>query len=473
MTTPSRRGLVSDDLFGVRWLDEPRLTPEGGRLAYSMTGLDRERDAMLSWVRVGVGESAPEQEGRSPCWSPDGATLAFVSGDQRRLRLWLGGDDIPRDLPPQPDPIAHPRWSPDGGRLAFISGGRLWLSVLTEGAARPLTDGAFPVELPVWLDADTLACVSVAPDGVSARVWRVSAGAPPVVDCVLAFGGPIRALAAAPDGRTLAFIGHDRGAAQGVNFGLWLLPLDTGEAARNLTAGFDRSVGLAVRSDDARGMAPPDLAWIDRRGISRIYFIFCEGGSSHIAWAGLDGRVRVVVDGERACLSFSVTAEALTFIVSHAYQPGEAHVADLDGKREWRATEVNGDWVRQFDFRAHRPLPVLADDGRTIEAWLLEPAEASLDQKFPLILQIHGGPHYAIGNRFYFEFQRLAAQGYGVLFANPRGSQGYGEEHATVIRGAWGGRDYLDIMQTVETALRDPRVDAGRLTVTGVSYGAY
>ncbi len=475
MTTSSRRGLASDDLFGVRWLDEPRLTRDGERLAYSMTGLDRERDAMLSWVRVG----AREHEGGSPAWSPNGEKLAFVSAGQRRLCLWSGNDDAPRDLASAVDPITHPRWSPEGGRIAFISGGRLWLSVLADGsiladeAARPLTDGALPVDLPVWLDADTLVCVSVAPDGASARVWRVSADASPVLDCVLAFSGPIRAVAAAPDGRTLAFIGHDRGAAQGVNFGLWLLPLTTGDAARNLTADFDRSVGLSVRSDDARGMAPPDLAWVDRRGISRIYFIFCEGGSSHIAWAGLDGRVRVVVDGERACLSFSASAEALTFVVSHPYQPGEAHVADLDGKREWRATDVNGGWVSQFDFRAHRPLPVLADDGRTIEAWLLEPAVASADEKCPLILQIHGGPHYAIGNRFYFEFQRLAALGYAVLFANPRGSQGYGEEHATCIRGGWGGRDYLDIMQTVETALNDPRVDAGRLAVTGVSYGGY
>ena len=473
MTYQTRRGLASDDLFGVRWLDEPRLTPDGRRMAYSMTGLDRERDAMLSWVRVGGGESAREHEGGSPCWSPDGEMLAFVSGDQRCLRLWAGGDDQPRDLLTQPDPITHPRWSPEGGRLAFVSVGRVWVADLAGGGARALTDEGIQVDLPVWLDADTLACVSIAPDGASARIWRVKIGPSPAMDCVLAFGGPIRALATAPDGWTLAFIGHDRGAAQGVNFGLWLLPLGAGEAARHLTANFDRSVGLAVRSDDARGMAPPDLAWVDQRGISRIYFIFCEGGSSHIAWAGLDGRVRVVVDGERACLSFSASAEALAFVVSHPYQPGEVHLADLDGKRERRVTEVNAAWVRQFDFRAHRPVPVLTDDGRTIEAWLLEPAEASADKKYPLILQIHGGPHYAIGNRFYFEFQRLAALGYGVLFSNPRGSQGYGEEHATCIRGAWGGRDYLDLLQTLDTALRDPRVDAGRLAITGVSYGAY
>ena len=182
MTYQNRRGLTSDDLFGVRWLDEPRLTHDGRRLAYAMTGLDRERDAMLSWVRVGMGESAREYEGGSPCWSPDGATLAFVSADQRRLRLWTGGDDPPRDLLAQPDPITHPRWSPDGGRIAFISVGRVWLADLTGGAARALTDGSFQADLPVWLNSDSLGCVSVAPDGVM-RITTMSSsprwGSPP------------------------------------------------------------------------------------------------------------------------------------------------------------------------------------------------------------------------------------------------------------------------------------------------------
>ena len=182
MTQPSRRGLRSEDLFGVRWLDEPRLTQDSGRLAYSMTGLDRARDAMLSWVRVGAGESVRQHEGSSPCWSPDGTTLAFISADQRRLRLWSGGDDAPLDLPAQPDPITHPRWSPDGRQIAYVCSGRIYLADLTGGAARALTDGSFPADLPIWLNNETLACVSTAADGTSARVCRVSAAASPEME---------------------------------------------------------------------------------------------------------------------------------------------------------------------------------------------------------------------------------------------------------------------------------------------------
>lgn len=474
MSERARRPIDIEDLFRVRWLDEPRLSRDGRRLAYSQIGLDRARDAMVSWVCV----DGRTHEGASPRWSPDGAWLAYVAPREGRDQVWLwaGGDAPPRSLTAHPDGASRPCWSPDGRRLAFVAGRQLWVMAAEGGLAQPLTDGEREPSLPCWLpNGREVACVVPHPDGIASEVWLCPVDGSAAPRRALSFGGPIRSLTCAPDGRALAFIGHDRGPAQGVNFGLWQMPLDS--APRCLTAEFDRSVGLTVRSDDARGLGPPDLAWIDHAGEARIYFAFAEGGSSHIAWVGLDGRVHPAVTGERACLSFSVAdqADALAFVAADAADPGEVRLADRDGGGERAVTSVNAAWLDEVRVIPPRRVDVRADDGQAIEAWLIAPETGapSAGGPRPLILQIHGGPHYSIGNRFYLEFQRLAALGYAVVYANPRGSQGYGERYATCIRGAWGGRDYADVMSVLEAALAEPGVDPARLAVTGVSYGAY
>lgn len=468
MAARARRPISPEDLFRIRWLDEPRLSRDGRRLAYAMIGLDRARDAMLTWVCV----DGWAHEGRSPCWSPDGARLAFVapSAGVDQVWAWSGGADAPRALTARADGAAQPIWSPDGRRIAFIAGARVWVMDVDDRAARPVADGAHEPALLCWLPGGRIAFAAPRAGGAATDVHIARADGA-AAQTIHSLDGPIRALAPAPDGRALACIGHDRGPAQGVNFGVWVLPLDGGPA-RNLTSGFDRSAGLTVRSDDARGLGPPDLAWVEHRGDARIYFAFAEGGSSHVAWVGLDGRVRPVVTGERACLSFSVAdqADALAFVASSAVEPGEVRLADVDGRSERSATSVNAAWLDEVSVLAPRRLDVRADDGQAIEAWLLAPANGG---PRPLILQIHGGPHYSIGERFYFEFQRLAALGYAVVYANPRGSQGYGERYATCIRAAWGGRDYADLMSVLDAALAAPGVDPARLAVTGVSYGAF
>ena len=487
-----KRSITSDDMFRVRWVDEPCLSPDGQRLAYSVTYLDRERDAMLSQITCGGWSHA----GHSPRWSPDGTQLAFICRDDEsahtpREQVWIWDTRCQRAAPIThlPDPCfggdaksCVSAWSPDGKHIAFIATKRLWVVATDSTPPVALTEAHEAIATPCWLsDGRGIVFTTSHRMGSETQVWSIQLDlpTPPSATLLCRNPGPIRAITCAPDGSALAWIGHDRGLAQGVNFGVWAFSF-ADQCIRPLTAAFDRSAGLTTRADDARGMNPPDLVWVHHDGHDRIYFAYAEGGSSHIGWVGLDGSMQPIVTGARSCLSFSIAphANTLACVIADAANPGEIVALDLDGNDERRLTDVNAVWLGEVRLSAHEPLHFVASDGVTVEAWLVKPPLAGLDSNseggcHPLILQIHGGPHYAIGNRFYLEFQRLAAQGYMVLFGNARGSQGYGERFATCIRTAWGVRDYEDLMHMLDRAMNDPLVDPTRLAVTGVSYGGF
>jgi dipeptidyl aminopeptidase/acylaminoacyl peptidase len=466
----SRPLLDLEDLFVLRWVDEPCVSSDGRAFACTVVSLDRDRDE----VHREVVTEAWVHAGHSPAWSPDGGRLTFIATELDSAALRLLCRETVRDTvrpltPPLPD-CRLPRWSPDGMRIAFLSGGQLhWVSA--DGGESGVAAAA-SVATFCWLADGSGLAWSTAPEREGrCQLWRTTLAdhGSHLAD----LRGPVSALVSSPDGRALAWIGHDCGPAQGVNQGVFTLELTPEASPVHLSAGFDRSIGLTTRSDDARGLATPPLAWLTVDGEDRIYFIHAEGGTSRLAWIGRDQRVRAVLAGARSCLAFSAALEArrIVAVVSDAADPGEAIAIGLDGDREHFVTTFNHAWRRSRQLSCLEPLPLVASDGVPLETWLMLPPPGAGKAPYPLIVHVHGGPHYAIGHRFYFEFQRLAARGYAVLLGNPRGSQGYGEAFATQIREAWGERDYADVIEMVDRALQHSAVDRERVAVTGVSYG--
>ncbi|MSP13153.1 MAG: S9 family peptidase [Chloroflexi bacterium] len=541
MTETRRRKIIAEDIFRVRWIDDPQLSPDGQCVAFVVSGLDRQSDASTSQIYImALDGSHPilitplDARESNPRWSPDSRHLALISDRSGAPQLWsvaFAGGARPgaaTQLTSTPYGVSNPCWSPDGCHIVFVAAiddlpgwlqkpaapyplitslkykadgigilptRRKHLWIVPVSADQAPADNQ-PIQITFGDGDDTMPAWS--PDGAHIAflanrtprrdynqvmdIWLVSPTgyAPRLLTASL---GAIRTLSWSPNGATLAYIGHERGDTQGVNFSLWVVQLD-GTPSRNLTRHLDRSVGLVVRSDDLRGMQPPSPAWTADGAY--IYFAFAEGSSSHIARTTLDGTIVTIISGERACLAFSLQSAViggalsgrLVSVIADDLQPGEIYLADLTGAGERPVTAFNAAWLAELMLSRPERLLIQADDGNEVEAFLLRPPDYVLStlspgQHYPLVVQVHGGPHYALGHRFYFEFQRLAAQGYMILTPNIRGSQGYGEAFATAIHGDWGGRDYQDLMQVVDMAVTIDGVDAARLAITGVSYGGF
>jgi dipeptidyl aminopeptidase/acylaminoacyl peptidase len=143
------------------------------------------------------------------------------------------------------------------------------------------------------------------------------------------------------------------------------------------------------------------------------------------------------------------------------------------GSDERRISQENDALLETLVVAAPEPFEVVSTDGQTVHGWLMKPAGFSQRKRWPLVLEVHGGPETMFAATFFHEFQVLAARGYAVLYTNPRGSKGYGEAFTARIFADWGNQDAADCMAAVEAAADARWVDSDRLGVTGGSYGGF
>jgi dipeptidyl aminopeptidase/acylaminoacyl peptidase len=218
---------------------------------------------------------------------------------------------------------------------------------------------------------------------------------------------------------------------------------------------------------------PPDLAWSPTG--DALYTIYADGGTSRVARVSLDGQIDTAVGGPVGWFAFDVaTADGrLAAIGSGPDDPGELVITEPGGGAPRTITEVSRQWRSGIEFGRLERIDVKAPDGQSLEAWIQHPASRAAMERLPLVLHVHGGPHWPIGVRFGMEFRRLAEQGYRVLYMNPRGSGGYGNAYAQANVGDWGGIDARDLLAAVDAASGRPDVDPDRLAVTGESYGGF
>lgn len=277
-----------------------------------------------------------------------------------------------------------------------------------------------------------------------------------------------------PDGRRAAFHGS---VAQPVRSytqpDLWVMDLAPGAQLRNLTADYDYDVGDSVFGDNAapRGGNGATLHW-SPDGKWLYDNVAREGRTPIIRVDATSGAVSEVTRGNQAVLDFSMTPDAhgTVALISTPTMIGDLFAVASDGA-ETRLTDFNHKLWSQLNLTEPDEIDYKTFDGRNIQGWIQKPPDFDPHKKYPLILNIHGGPHAAYGWVFDHEFQWMAAKGYVVLYINPRGSTSYGQEFANIIQYHYPGDDYRDLMVGVDEVLKRGYVDERKLAVTGGSGG--
>ncbi len=474
-----------------RTVAQPRYSPDGRWLAFLSDRAEKGKKQLYVIPTGGAGGEAravtADETGVGEfVWSPDSTRFAFTRGE----KVTAAGDPAPKPaLPPDTErvtddvlTITRIRNKADGRGFIHDRRSHLWTTTL-DGIETRLTQGDADCSSPAWSpDGTQLVFVSkrgqAEPDFTNANdLWTISAdgGEPCIVPTP---DGPLDVPAWSPDGAHIAYVGSDRPNVAGAVSDLWIVAVGEGAggAARNITAGFNRNIGLDVGSDSRAGLSGTRPVWTPDSA-ALVFLASTEGETPlwRVAVAGgTPERIGQMPLPQVQSFAFGADGNACAFNLGGPTNPGDVYIAAGNSAAPRRLTDANGAFFVTVEIVTPEPFAFRGAEGWNVGAWLLKPAGYRDGAQYPLVLEIHGGPHTAYGNMFMFEFQLLAAQGWGVLAVNPRGSTGYGERFTMASNDDWGGNDYRDLMAGVDAALeRAPWVDEARLGVTGGSYGGY
>ncbi len=515
--TPTR-ALQPSDVWGMEYVRNPAMSPNGKQVAYERVGFDIMTDKSTSDIYlVGFDGSRNRPlivEAGNPKWSRQGDRIAFTRPVDDKPQIFVryldGGEEM-QVTKLQESPSAM-TWSPDGKHLAFVmpvayessksvvqlppkpagakwagepiyidrlkyradGGGylkprfdQLFVVSTDGGTARQVTYGAYDHSAPAWTpDGKSLLFSANASEdelNVSdSNLGRVMADGLGKATWLTTRVGPDDSPKVSPSGKLIAYSGFDDKRLGYHNTELYVANLD-GSNARSLTQALDRSV------DDFQWTENDELIiQYDTEGDTYLARVKTSGGKPRTLAKRVGGQSlgRPYSGGQ-----FSAgPGERFAFTLVGSQHPADLAVGEGDDVR--RVTRLNEDLDAMRDLGTVEELYTTSSvDQRRIQSWVLKPADFDASKKYPLILEIHGGPYTNYGDRFSLEDQLYAAAGYVVLYVNPRGSTSYGADFANLIENDYPGKDYNDLMDAVDATIAKGYVDSNRLYVTGGSGG--
>lgn len=481
----------------------PRWSPDGRRIAFTraVEKAGKLQPPQVLLMAMDGGEARPVTDlpkgAASPAWAPDGRTIAFLTTtnakDLERAGRKGGAADAPDDRESDVKVITQARYRINGRGFADPTRpAHVWTVEVPEGsertAPRPVTSGDFEESSPAF-----------SPDGgriyfVSDRVKEPYYANPDsdifsvptpggAVALAASIDGSIGSFALSADGRRIAFEGVPRGepVRSYDQPELYVSEVGSPAAPRLLTGAYDADIGAGLTGDQRapRGSLPAGPLWApDGRS---VIVRSADHGRANLQRVDVaTGKVNAVTTGDQEVVAYTATPDGgrLALVVSTPTEVGDVFVLDADAAggpgaaaSPRRLTRVNEALFSGIELATPEEIVYPSFDKRSIQAWILKPPHFDPSHRYPLILDIHGGPHAAYGATFVHEFQWMAAKGYVVLYPNPRGSTSYGQEFGNVIQYHYPGDDAKDLMAGVNELVRRGLVDEAHLGVTGGSGG--
>jgi dipeptidyl aminopeptidase/acylaminoacyl peptidase len=479
----------------------PSWSPDGSLLAFLRVSEGVKQlytvapDGEEAESRPAVQHTALSRGVNAFVWSPDGRYIALTSRVRANGPVSVGAGDEPTEAGEQREQQVQRELSGLRGRVferttpkaegtGWWDGlySQLFVADLESGRITQVTSDPWDVTTPVWSpDGGALSFVSkrFTDEGLDADLLHFA----DVYTVKLEGGEPVKItssdllisqFAYSPDGQLLLIIASDRAYGSGSHNRLYRVP-STGGATEPLVSGLDMHIGNAALGDMKSAGPSVSPVYDPRNPQLGVYVLGTHQGSVHVYRIDGTGNCAAVTGGgEKDVYQYTLSPDGRYVVTAAltAERPGELYRVDIQTGEELRLTRRNDELLAALEVRVPERIAFKASDGIDIHGWLLRPAGLSNSAKVPLILQIHGGPHAMYTGVFSHEMQTLAAQGYAVLWVNPRGSMGYGQDFAKACRGDFGGGDCRDLLEAVDYALAEfDFFDETRLGIGGGSYG--